>query len=259
MRRSGYGSGGGGTSTAGAVGAIPGVAGAGHADGGAGNRLRRPGRPRLPTITSTVPPASRTSPPAMRPIRAGSSQSTLIPSRASTSTPRLASAFINTTVQSPLSTSHVSCVSLFGRHLGDPEGLICRRLRSRVARYSAVDDAVRGELEVADHVVAHAVEIGRHVGGRADSGEDRRAGSPRVDRQPDGTERPPVDEPIGVARFALQVDPVRRDRVRGRSQADLAGLEVPIRALRARRRPVRPFHRRATRTRSAPAPRRRRS
>ena len=43
-----------------------------------------------------------------RPIRAGSNQSTLIPSRASTSTPRLASAFINTTVQSPLSTSHVS-------------------------------------------------------------------------------------------------------------------------------------------------------
>ena len=42
------------------------------------------------------------------PMSAGSNQSTLIPSRASTSTPRLASAFINTTVQSPLSTSQVS-------------------------------------------------------------------------------------------------------------------------------------------------------
>ncbi len=38
----------------------------------------------------------------------GSSQPTLMPRRASTSTPRLASAFITTTVQSPDSTSHTS-------------------------------------------------------------------------------------------------------------------------------------------------------
>ena len=44
----------------------------------------------------------------MIPIRAGSSQSILIPRRASRSTPRLPSAFINTTVQSPLSTSQVN-------------------------------------------------------------------------------------------------------------------------------------------------------
>ena len=65
-------------------------------------------RPRLPKMMRVVPPASRTSPTAMIPIRAGSSQSILIPRRASRSTPRLPSAFISTTVQSPLSTSQVN-------------------------------------------------------------------------------------------------------------------------------------------------------
>ena len=46
-------------------------------------------------------------------MAAGRNQPTLMPSRASTSTPSLASTFMTTTVQSPLSTSHVrSVVSL---------------------------------------------------------------------------------------------------------------------------------------------------
>ena len=107
VRTSGYGSAAALTFAA-AVAAVPGVAGAGHAAGGAGPGPAALASPRLPTITSTAPPARSTSPSAAMPIRAGSSQSTLMPIRASTSTPRLASAFIKTTVQSPLSTSQVS-------------------------------------------------------------------------------------------------------------------------------------------------------
>ena len=61
-------------------------------------------------IASTVPPASRISPAMVRPIAAGRNQPTLMPRRASRSTPRVESAFITTTVQSPLSTFHVRSV-----------------------------------------------------------------------------------------------------------------------------------------------------
>ena len=122
-------------------------------------------------------------------------------------------------------------VGLVGGHLGRPEGLICGRRRCRLPGQPAVDDPVRGQLEIADPVVTDIFEVRGDVGAGTDPGEYRRVRTPRIDAQPYGAERPPVDQPVRPAGLALQVDAVRGDRVRRRREPNLAGLEEPVRAL----------------------------
>ena len=85
--------------TGGGNGAMP----AGATSGSAGARAS----PRPAMMASAVPPMSSTRPTARRVIAAGRNQPTLMPGRASVSTPLVASAFMTTTVHSPLSTSRV--------------------------------------------------------------------------------------------------------------------------------------------------------
>ena len=191
------------------------VAGAGHcaaAAAGTGSPCRA--SPRPPKITSTAPPARTTSPAMSRPIRAGSNQSTLIPE--SGVDVHAATGVGVHQHHGPVAALHLprQFVRRVGRHLGHPERLLPGRLRRSLARDTPVEDAVGGELDVADRVAGNSLEEVRHVGGGADAGEDRRVRPARIDAQPDSAQRPPIDQPIRLARLTLQVDAVRRDRVR---------------------------------------------
>ena len=54
--------------------------------------------------------------------------------------------------------------------------------------------------------MADAVEVGGDVGARTDPDEDRRAPTSPDRREPDGAERAAIDQPVGVAGLALEVD-----------------------------------------------------
>ena len=132
MRTSGYGSTGDAASTAAGRSARARVAGAGQAAGWAGSGSAGRAWPRLPKITSTVPPASSTSPRAMQ-TDEGRQQPVDLDAqpRVEVDTPTGVGVHQHHRPVAALDLPG-QLVGLVGRHLGDPERLVPGRLGCRL-------------------------------------------------------------------------------------------------------------------------------